>query len=178
MRDGDGANQRKLEEGRRQEGRRSARQNSAYRVVGTEAVSAPSRYQNRRAPGGGVMGAPPVLLAGGNPRIAKGEGNEPGAGHIAAIPGWKRDLGRRLDALIERAPFRRAQGGEMELALYGIEGDGWFLGIHCFTVHQGRFLSRGMSLSPVPPDGVPNKDTRYLNLREDEPFDEAVSRRG
>ena len=101
----------KLEEGRRREGRRESARKQCVRVVGWK-QSRPSNTENRRAPcpGSGVMGAPPVLLTGGNPRIAKGEGNRPvQRAYIAGHAGWKRDHGRRLDALIEPLPFRRAQ---------------------------------------------------------------------
>lgn len=142
----------------------SARKQSAPLPVPKTAVP--------RAPGGGVTGAPPVLLAGGNPRIAKGEGNGPVQAYIAAMPGWKRDLGRRLDALIERAVPGVHKAVKWNSPLYGIEGEGWFLGIHCFTKYVKVAFFRGMSLNPVPPGESRSKDTRYLNLREDESFDE------
>lgn len=125
-----------------------------------------------RVEDGGATDAPPILLAGGNPRIAKGDGDGPVQAYIAAMPGWKRDLGRRLDALIGQAVPGVHKAVKWNSPLYGIEGEGWFLGLHCFTNYVKVAFFRGMSLSPVPPGESRSKDTRYLNLREDEPFDE------
>ncbi len=102
----------------------------------------------------------PTLLVGGNPQIAKADGDAPVQAYIAAMPGWKRDVGRRLDAL-RNSP------------LYGVEGQGWFLGIHCFTNYVKVAFFRGTSLRPVPPGESKSKDTRYLDIREDDQLDEA-----
>jgi hypothetical protein len=117
--------------------------------------------------------AKPALLAGGNPRIAKGDGDAPVQAYIAAMPGWKRNVGRRLDALIVRTVPGVRKAVKWNSPLYGVEGQGWFLGIHCFTNYVKVAFFRGTSLRPVPPGGSKSKDTRYLDIREDDELDEA-----
>ena len=95
--------------------------------------------------------AEPKLLSGGNPQIAKGHGDAPVQAYIAAMPGWKREMGQRLDALIERAVPGVHKAVKWNSPLYGIEGEGWFLGLHCFTKYIKVAFFRGMSLDPVPP---------------------------
>jgi hypothetical protein len=115
----------------------------------------------------------PVLLSGGNPQIAKGYGDAPVQAYIAAIPGWKSDVGRRLDALIVRTVPGVTKAVKWNTPLYGIEGQGWFLALHCYTKYLNVAFFRGMQLTPVPPGTSKTKDTRYLNIYEDEEFDEA-----
>jgi len=117
--------------------------------------------------------AKPALLSGGNPQIAKGYGDAPVQAYIAAMPGWKRDLGRRLDALIERAVPGVYKAVKWNSPLYGIEGQGWFLGLHCFTKYVKVAFFRGTALRPLPPGASKSPDTRYLDIREDVPLDEA-----
>jgi hypothetical protein len=117
--------------------------------------------------------AKPVLLSGGNPQIAKGYGDAPVQAYIAAMPGWKRDVGRRLDALIARAVPGVHKAVKWNSPLYGIEGQGWFLGIHVFTKYVKVAFFRGASLRPVPPGASKQKDVRYLDIREGDPLDEA-----
>jgi hypothetical protein len=117
--------------------------------------------------------AKPKLLSGGNPQIAKGYGDAPVQAYIAAIPGWKRDVGRRLDALIVRVVPGVCKAVKYNSPLYGVEGEGWFLAIHCFTKYVKVTFFRGTSLRPVPPGESKTKETRYLDIREDEPLDEA-----
>ena len=117
--------------------------------------------------------AKPVLLSGGNPQIAKGYGDAPVQAYIAAMPGWRRDVGRRLDALIVRTVPGVHKAVKWNSPLYGIEGQGWFLSVHCFTKYVKVAFFRGMSLRPVPPGESRSNDTRYLDIREDDPFDEA-----
>jgi hypothetical protein len=117
--------------------------------------------------------AEPKLLSGGNPQIAKGHGDAPVKAYIAAMPGWKRAVGERLDALIERAVPGVHKAVKWNSPLYGIEGEGWFLGIHCFTKYVKVAFFRGQSLQPVPPGTSRSGDTRYLDIREDDVFDEA-----
>jgi hypothetical protein len=117
--------------------------------------------------------AKPALLAGGNPQIAKADGDEPVQAYIAAIPGWKGDVGRRLDALIVRTVPGVRKAVKWNSPLYGIEGQGWFLGIHCFTNYVKVAFFRGTSLRPVPPGESKSKDTRYLDIHEDDQLDEA-----
>ncbi len=115
----------------------------------------------------------PALLAGGNPRIAKGAGDAPVQAYIAAMPGWKSDAGRRLDALIMRTVPDVRKAVKWNSPLYGIEGQGWFLGIHCFTRYVKVAFFRGASLNPVPPGASKSNDTRYLDIHEDDQIDEA-----
>ena len=117
--------------------------------------------------------AKPTLLAGGNPQIAKANGDAPVQAYIAAMPGWKRDVGRRLDALIVRTVPGVRKAVKWNSPLYGIEGQDWFLGIHCFTNYVKVAFFRGTSLRPVPPGESKSKDTRYLDIHEDDQLDEA-----
>ena len=117
--------------------------------------------------------AKPTLLAGGNPQIAKGDGDAPVQAYIAAMPGWKREVGRRLDALIVRTVPSVRKAIKWNSPFYGVEGQGWFLGIHCFTKYVKVAFFRGTSLRPVPPGESKSKDTRYLDVHEDDPLDEA-----
>jgi hypothetical protein len=117
--------------------------------------------------------AKPNPLAVGNPQIAKGDGDAPVQAYIAAMPGWKSDVGRRLDALIVRTVPGVHKAVKWNSPLYGLEGQGWFLGIHCFTKYVKVAFFRGTSLHPVPPGGSRSKDTRYLDIHEDDELDEA-----
>ncbi len=117
--------------------------------------------------------ARPPLLAGGNPQIAKADGDAPVQAYIAAMPGWKRDVGRRLDALIARTVPGVRKAVKWNSPLYGIEGQGWFLGVHCFTKYVKVAFFRGTSLRPVPPVESKSKDTRYLDIHEDDQLDES-----
>jgi hypothetical protein len=114
-----------------------------------------------------------TLLAGGNPRIAKGDGDAPVRAYIAAMPGWKRGVGRRLDALIVRTVPGVRKAVRWNSPFYGVEGRGWFLAIHCFTNYVKVAFFRGSSLDPVPPVASRHEDVRYLDIREDDPLDEA-----
>jgi hypothetical protein len=118
-----------------------------------------------------------VLLSGGNPQIAKADGDAPVQAYIAAMPGWKRDLGKRLDALIVRNVPNVRKAVKWNSPFYGIEGQGWFLSFHVFTHYvkvtffRGTSF-RGTSLRPVPPDPSKHKDVRYIDIHEDD-LDEA-----
>ena len=116
---------------------------------------------------------PVKLLTGGNPQIAKGDGNAPVEAYIAAMPGWKRDVGRRLDALIARTVPGVRKAVKWNSPFYGVEGQGWFLSIHCFTKYIKVGFVRGASLRPVPPGESKQKEVRYLDIHEDDPLDEA-----
>jgi len=105
-------------------------------------------------------------------RFAKAEGDTPVQAYIAAMPGWKRDVGRQLDALIERTVPGVHKAVKWNSPFYGIEGEGWFLSFHCFTKYVKVAFFRGTSLRPVPPGESKSKDTRYLDLHEDDPLDE------
>lgn len=115
---------------------------------------------------------PPELLSGGNPRIAKGDGDAPVQAYIAGLQGWKRDVGRRLDALIVRAIPGVHKAVRWSSPMYGIEGQGWFLGIHVFTHYVKLAFFRGTALRPVPPGTSKSNETRYVDIREGE-LDEA-----
>jgi hypothetical protein len=116
--------------------------------------------------------AKPVLLSGGNPQIAKGDGDAPVQAYIAAMPGWKSDVGRRLDALIVRTVPGVHKAVKWNSPFYGIEDQGWFLSFHCFTKYVKVTFFRGTSLRPLPPGESKHKDVRYLDIHEDE-LDEA-----
>jgi hypothetical protein len=120
-----------------------------------------------------LVAAKPALLAGGNPQIAKADGNAPVQAYIAAMPGWKRDVGRRLDALIVRTVPNVRKAVRWNSPFYGIEGQGWFLAFHVFTHYVKVTFFRGTSLRPVPPGESKHKDTRYLDIHEDDRLDEA-----
>jgi hypothetical protein len=122
----------------------------------------------RRREGGQV-----VLLSGGNPQIAKADGDAPVQAYIAAMPGWKRNLGKRLDALIVRNVPNVRKAVKWNSPLYGIEGQGWFLGFHTFTHYVKVAFYRGSALRPVPPGPSKDRHTRYLDIHEDDEFDEA-----
>lgn len=117
--------------------------------------------------------AKPRLLAGGNPQIAKGYGDAPVQAYIAAMPGWKRDVGHKLDALIVRTVPGVQKAVKWNSPLYGIEGEGWFLGIHVFTRYVKVAFFRGASLHPVPPGESKQQHTRYLDIHENDELDEA-----
>ncbi|HYZ27012.1 MAG TPA: DUF1801 domain-containing protein [Geminicoccaceae bacterium] len=114
-----------------------------------------------------------VLLSGGNPQIAKADGDAPVQAYIAAMPGWKRDIGKRLDALIVRNVPNVRKAVKWNSPFYGIEGQGWFLSFHVFTHYVKVAFFRGMSLRPVPPGASKHKDVRYIDIHEDDELDEA-----
>jgi hypothetical protein len=116
--------------------------------------------------------AKPVLLSGGNPQIAKGTGDAPVQAYIAAIPGWKHEIGRRLDALIVRTVPGVRKAVKWNSPFYGVEDGVWFLSFHCFTKYIKVTFFRGTSLRPVPLGASKVKDVRYLDIYEDQ-LDEA-----
>lgn len=117
--------------------------------------------------------AKPKLLSGGNPQIAKGYGDAPVQAFIAAMPGWKQGVGRRLDALIERIVPNVYKAVKWNTPFYGFEGKGWFLGFHCMTKYVKVAFFRGTSLRPIPPVESKQKEVRYFHIHEDDQFDEA-----
>src|ERR1700690_2860018 len=121
-----------------------------------------------------AAGAKPTLLAGGNPQIAKGDGDAPVQAYIAAMPGWKGDIGRRLDALVVRTIPGVNKAVRWNTPFYGIAGLGWFLGFHCLTKYVKVAFFRGASLRPLPPGQSTQKDVRYLHIHQDEPLDEKL----
>ena len=122
--------------------------------------------------------AKPRLLAGGNPQIAKAEGDAPVQAYIAAMPGWKREIGRRLDALIEGAVPDVRKAVKWNSPFYGVGNQGWFLSYHCFDKYVKVTFFRGAALEPMPPGESKQADVRYLDIREHDmheggAFDEA-----
>ncbi|WP_434713358.1 DUF1801 domain-containing protein [Rhizobium sp. YTUHZ045] len=118
-------------------------------------------------------GAAPKLLSGGNPQIPKGYGDAPVQAYIAAMPDWKSEIGRRLDALITRTVPGVCKAVKWNSPFYGMEGQGWFLGVHCYASYIKVAFFKGASLHPLPPGESKQKEVRYLDIREDDPFDEA-----
>ena len=116
---------------------------------------------------------PVKLLSGGNPQIAKADGDAPVQAYFAALSGWKRDLGRRLDVLITLSVPHVQKAVKWNSPLYGVAGQGWFLSVHAFTRYLKIAFFRGTSLHPIPPGESKSHETRYLDLREDEVLDEA-----
>jgi hypothetical protein len=112
--------------------------------------------------------AKPKLLAGGNPQIAKGYGDGPVQAYIAALPGWKRDVGRRLDALITRTIPGVHKAVKWNSPFYGIESQSWFLSFHSYTNYLKVAFFRGASLRPLPPGESKHKWVRYLDVRKDD----------
>ena len=118
-----------------------------------------------------------VLLSGGNPQIAKGEGDAPVQAYIKAMPGWKRDVGKRLDALIVRSVPNVRKAVKWNSPFYGIEGRGWFLSFHVFTRYVKVTFFRGTALRPIPPGASKHKDVRYFDIREGDELDEELMAR-
>lgn len=116
--------------------------------------------------------ARPKLLSGGNPQIAKGHGDEPVQAYIAAMPGWKSDVGRRIDAIISRVVPGVCKAVKWNSPLYGAEEGVYFLGLHCLTRYVKVAFFRGAALDPPPPGSSKQPAVRYLDIHENEPFDE------
>ena len=125
-----------------------------------------------RSTSGKASSAGPVLLSGGNPQIPKGHGNAPVQAYIAAMPGWKRAIGERIDAIVEQVVPGVHKAVKWNSPFYGVEDGSWFLSLHCFTRYVKVTFFRGTSLHPVPPGESKTKHTRYLDIHEDA-FDEA-----
>ena len=155
-------------------GEESKQSAKVARKAASKRVAAKAAKQRMTAPKSQPrMARKPVLLSGGNPQIAKGYGNTPVQAYIAAMPGWKRDVGRLLDALVEHTVPDVFKAVKWNSPFYGIEGQGWFLSYHCFTKYVKVTFFRGASLRPLPPGESKHKEVRYLDIREDEQFDEA-----
>jgi hypothetical protein len=116
--------------------------------------------------------AQPKLLSGGNPQIAKAYGDAPVQAYIAAMPGWKSAVGRRLDELIEAAVPDVSKAVKWNSPMYGVEQGVWFLGIHCFNKYIKVAFFRGAGLRPLPPGESKQKEVRYLDIRENDELDE------
>ncbi|MCF8505926.1 MAG: DUF1801 domain-containing protein [Caulobacter sp.] len=127
----------------------------------------------RPGPGEPADADTPKLLSGGNPRIAKGYGDAPVQAYIAAMPDWKRDVGCRLDALIESAVPDVRKAVKWNSPFYGVEDGVWFLSFHCFDRYVKVAFFRGASIDPMPPVGSKQKDVRYFHIAEDDQLDGA-----
>lgn len=114
----------------------------------------------------------PVLLSGGNPRIPKGDGPAPVEAYLAAMPGWKQQVGRRLDALIERAVPDVHRAVRWNSPFYGTEEHGWFASFHCFDRYVKVTFLNGAHLDPLPPVDAKDAETRYAHVHQDEPIDD------
>lgn len=112
------------------------------------------------------------LLTGGNPQIAKADGDAPVQAYLNAMPGWKRDVGRKLDALIARKVRNVRKAVKWNSPFYGIEGKGWFVSFHVFTRYVKVTFFRGTSLRPTPPGGT-SKEARWIDIHEGDELDEA-----
>ena len=116
---------------------------------------------------------PTKLLSGGNPQIAKGDGDAPVQAYIAAMPGWKRAIGEQVDALVVRSVPDARKAVKWNSPFYGIEGHGWFLSLHCYTRYVRLAFFRGGSLKPAPPGASKLPAVRYLDIHEGDAPDEA-----
>ncbi len=151
-----------------EESAKAAKKAAATRVAAKAAKprKATPKRQSRKA-------AKPALLSGGNPQIAKAYGDAPVQAYIAAMPGWKREVGRRVDALIARTVPGVRKAVKWNSPFYGVEDHVWFLSFHCFAKYVKVAFFRGASLHPLPPGESKQKDVRYLDIHEDDAFDEA-----
>ncbi len=119
----------------------------------------------------------PVLLSGGNPQIPKGDGPEPVAAYLAAMPGWKQNVGRRLDALIEKTVPDVRKAVRWNSPFYGIENLGWFVSFHCFDRYVKVTFLNGAQLDPNPPVESKDPNTRYAHVHEGDEIDVAQFQR-
>ncbi len=126
----------------------------------------PRQGDAAQRPDEATAGAPPVLLSGGNPQIAKGDGDAPVQAYIAAMPGWKRDVGRRLDTLIMQTVPDARKAVRWNSPFYGIAGQGWFASVHVFTRYVKVTFLNGASLDPPPPEAGKDPDSRWVNIYE------------
>jgi hypothetical protein len=117
----------------------------------------------------------PKLLSGGNPQVAKGDGDAPVQEYIAAMPGWKRTIGAQLDALITRTVPGAQKAVRWNSPFYGAPGKGWFLGVHCLTKYVKVTFFQGRALEPMPRGGTPKSgEARWIDIHEDDVFEEKL----
>lgn len=122
----------------------------------------------------GATSAKSMLLSGGNPQIAKADGDEAVQAYIAAMPGWKGDIGRWLDALIVKTVPGVQKAVRWNSPFYGVEGQGWFLGVHCVTKYVKIAFFKGAALNPMPPETSKKPDVRYFHIFEGDTLDEEL----
>ena len=160
--------------------RSSPRKGAARPAVEGPAVEGPAAKEPgakcpaAQRPGASPVAAKPRLLGGGNPQIVRGEGDGPVQAYIAAMPGWKRDVGRCLDKLITAAVPAARKAVKWNSPLYGLADQGWFLGVHCLARYVKVAFFRGASLHPVPPGASRNNHTRYVHIHEGDTLDEKL----
>jgi len=147
-----------------------ASQKKAPRGKASRKKAARKKASPKRSPKGEA--AAPKLLSSGNPQIPKGDGDGPVQAYIAAMPGWKHDVGRRLDALVGEVVPDARKAVRWNTPFYGVEGQGWFLAFYCYTRKVQVTFFRGASLEPVPPVGSKQPGVRYLGIAEGEALDE------
>jgi hypothetical protein len=150
-------------------------QRTTHRRAGVKAMAGKSSGKPKAAKVSAAKanGGEPVLLSGGNPQIAKAEGDAPVQAYIAAMPGWKSEAGRRLDALVARTVPQVRKAVKWNSPFYGVEGRGWFLSFHCFARYVKVTFFNGASLDPLPPGASRHPDVRYVDLHEDDVPDDA-----
>lgn len=141
-------------------------QKKSAKVVTARPRKTAAKMQSRKA-------AKPVLLSGGNPQIAKADGDAAVQSYIAAMPEWKRDVGRRLDAIIVRAFPKARKAVKWNSPFYGVDGQGWFLSFHCFKNYVKVGFFRGALLRPLPPGESKDKEMRYLDLYKNDEINDA-----
>lgn len=117
---------------------------------------------------------PPKLLSGGNPRVARGDGDGPVRAYLAAMPGWKADVGRLIDSVVTRSVPDVRKGVRWNSPFYGVDGGGWFMSFHCLTRYVKVAFFAGSSLQPLPPETSKDPAVRYVHYREGEKVDEAL----
>ena len=115
----------------------------------------------------------PKLLAGGNPQIPKGEGDAPVQAYIDAVPGWKQEVCRNIDRLVQRALPGVRKAVKWNSPLYGAGENTWFLGLHCFEKYVKVSFFQGGLLDPIPPGQSKQAEVRYLDIRETDAMDQA-----
>lgn len=114
----------------------------------------------------------PKLLSGGNPQIPKGEGDAPVQAYIEAMPGWKSAVGRRINEIIEHVVPSVQKAVKWNSPFFGVDGQGWFLSLHCYTKYIKVAFFRGSSLNPMPPGSSKQPEVRYLDIYESPGLDE------
>ncbi len=145
----------------------------AFKAI-VKAAAACNGKPTKTAKGGVAESGPVRLLSGGNPQIAKADGDVPVQAYIAAMPGWKSDLGRRLDAVITRSVPGVRKAVRWNSPFYGVEGLGWFLSFHVFNRYVKVTFFKGASLRPVPPGAGKDKEARWIDIHENDMFEEAL----
>jgi hypothetical protein len=152
---------------------KAATKKTATKPASAKASRAKAKPSKTASKARASKGAKVKLLSGGNPQIAKAYGDAPVQAYIAAMPGWKSDVGREIDAIITRTVPGVYKAVKWNSPMYGVEEGCYFLGVHVFAKYVKVAFFKGASLRPVPPGESKQKDVRYLNIHEDDEIDEA-----